>query len=195
MTTEQHLSDDEAITVVGQSAAIDDDFLGCMDSALRNVAAEIKIIPPDDFREALFPWFEPGTIPTSAESIANMMASPVVRNRVTELGVRYVIVVGGRTSQREGDSWGGAVSSGAGAVGLGGISIERNTWADVIVLDMEQLRPVAEMKASAASSGEMGILLFIPYGIPPGGTESSACQALAHSIIEFLTGNSTPPTR
>jgi hypothetical protein len=174
------LSTEEALTVISTSALAGEDILQCVEGALLKEIPDLNIVSHKLFRDALFPWFEPGTAPTSAEQLAEVLSKSVVSRQIDAMKVRYVVAVGGGTRTTS-DNWGGIVGGPQAAVVVGGVSIKRKTELVAQVLDLKSARPIAETKVSAEGEGGYGIIFLIPYiSIPQ--TESKTCKTLAEKL-------------
>lgn len=170
----------EALAVISTSALAGRDVLQCVEDALLKEIPDLNIVSDRVFRDALFPWFEPGTAPTSAEELAELLSKSVVSKQIDDMKVRYVVAVGGGTRTTE-ERWGGTAGGPQAAVVIGGVSINRKTELVAQVLDLKSARPIAEMETSVEGKGGYGIIILIPYiSIPQ--TESKACKALAEKI-------------
>ncbi len=54
----------------------------------------------------MYPWFEPNTAPSRTEELATLLARPHIKDRISELGIRYVVAISGRTTFAT-EKWGG----------------------------------------------------------------------------------------
>lgn len=170
----------EALVVISTSALVSGDVLQCVEDALLKEIPDLNIVSDRIFRDALFPWFEPGKAPTSAEELAELLSKSVVSKQIDTMKVRYVVAVGGGTRTTE-EGWGGTAGSAQAAVVVGGVSINRKTELVAQVLDLKSARPIAELETSVEGKGGYGIIILIPYiSIPQ--TESKACKALAEQF-------------
>lgn len=172
----------------------DDTIAKCVRRALHRTSPTLRMIPPQEFRDALFPWFEPGTAPGTPEQLALLLEKPLLQDAITRLGVRYVISV--RGSSTHGDSK-GAIFCGAGYGGggcLGFAWVDRESTMSAVVWDLEQ--PLSSGTVDITVSGTIYVPAFIlPIPIPVF-TETRACTEIAQRLAQFLgSGGPQTPTR
>ncbi|MFQ5982131.1 MAG: hypothetical protein ACE5KS_02035, partial [Woeseiaceae bacterium] len=91
-------------------------FTKCVGSALGRGSSALRVVPNNEFVDALFPWFEPRTAPSDTKGLPDLMARPGVADMIAEKGVRYVIWLDGDTDRVAG---GGSLSCAAGPGGGG----------------------------------------------------------------------------
>jgi uncharacterized membrane protein len=165
----------DAITVVGLSG-ISEGAILCIDDALRKLMPGAKVIPPAEFREIMFPWFEPNMVPRDTAQLSRLLRRISVKRRIDTLGVRYVVTIGGGTVDDT------RLSAGPGGGGLG---IEETTRLVAKILDTKQARLADEIKADVKGGGGVGFIGPIPFVVIPG-TEKEACGAVAERIAVFV---------
>lgn len=181
----------DAITVVGLSGT-SEDALECIDDSLRNLMPGSKVIPPAEFRDIMFPWFEPNMAPRATDTLSRLLRRTAVKRHVDALGVRYVVTIGGGTVGKS-SGWGGAfVGPGAGGF-IGGVSTQQSTKLTAGILDLKKARLVSEIEAGAEGGGGVGLIVLIPYFVSPG-TETITCKAIAERVVAFIEGKTENPT-
>ncbi len=186
------LSPGEAVSVVSLVSQTGASAAGCVADAIGKADRSIRIVAPARFRDGMFPWFEPGTTPTTVAGLARLMDKPVVRRQVAEFGVRYVVAVGGRTAGKSGQ-WGGTVAQGPGVAAMvGGFHYSKTTNLAGVILDLQRKKPVGEVSASASGGGGAGMLFIVPYLYFAPDTERITCEAIAGRVVEFLKGEPPP---
>lgn len=187
-----NLAPGEAITIVSLIAGPEKESADCVAEAIRELEAEIKIVAPQAFRDGMFPWFEPGTAPTTADGLARLMEQPLVHRKIATYGVRYVVAIGGESAS-DLDGWGGGFGAHGVGVVVGGFNWTTATRLVATILDLKQARPVGEVSAAASGGGGAGILLIFPYIVPSADTGAITCQAIAERVVGFLKGEAQPP--
>jgi len=162
----------------------------CIRQALENTTSPIRVMPLDEFRKGLYPWFQPSTLQTSLEKMSQLMKTPIVKNKIQQLGVRFLITWRGYTINQKlkGPILCGAGYGGGGCLGLAygdrETSLAANLW------DLQEGQ--AAGSAEAAKQGTTVVPAFI-LPIPLiARTESPACQDLAN-LIEQLVQRATLP--
>ena len=160
-------------------------FVECTMEEMRAAAPELVIMPEREFRDALYPWFEPATAPDHIDELSALLGRPAVKRRIEELDVRYVAVVGGNTVSEEGGAFGCAGAyAGAGCLGFG--TEERDSRFSAAVWDLKQ-----GTSAGAITAETSGTNVFIGVIVPImffSATESATCEALGQRLAEFMTG-------
>src|ERR1700755_1104654 len=113
---------EEAVVILAkpqvEGASAEDEFMHCVAGGLAGHGdTAITTRTDEQFTDALFPWFEPGTAPSKPEGVAALLTRPGVAERVAASGVRYGVWLGGGTQKTDG---GGSLSCGA-APGVAGL--------------------------------------------------------------------------
>jgi len=174
----------ESLTFVSTSSSTPEIMLDCLEQALREEAPELSILPSQHFHDSMFPWFEPGTAPSSDEQLAAVMGNLDVQRRIKGFGLRYLIAVRGGTALEE-ERWG------AGQLG-GGFSFSEGTTLTTSILDLKSSQSVGRIAASGAGVTTFGLIVIVPYLIVAQDTEKNTCKALAVRIHQNLTGGAQP---
>lgn len=181
----------DAITVVGLTGT-SEDVLECIDDALRNLMPGTKVIPPAEFRETMFPWFEPNVAPKATDTLSRLLRRTIVKRRLDALSMRYVVTIGGGTVGKS-SGWGGGFAGPGGGVIIGGLSLQQSTKLTASILDLKKARLVNEIEAGAAGSGAIGLFVMIPIFVSPE-TETITCKAIAERVVAFIEGKTENPT-
>lgn len=132
------------------------------------------------FRDALFPWFETNTAPNSPTELPKLLARPLVKDKISELGVRYVIFIGGGTLSADG--FPGVIPTYYGYFGLAWW--ERKTSLTAAVWDLKRAGEVGKAESTASGTAVMPAFFF-PVPIMPM-TETTACKELGRQLVELL---------
>ena len=174
----------EMLAIFSVSPSMDEDLVECVESALHKHGRKLELVSAREFRDAMFPWFEPGLAPDSPEKLGAVMDKAGVSKRVDELRLRYLVALSGGTVSTPG-SWGGCVGGGMGAACIGGMSWDKESDWTAHILDLKSLREVGQIEASGTGKTEVGMLVLIPYFVASA-AESDTCAALAGRIVAFL---------
>ena len=129
-------------------------YAKCVQKELENYISILKLIPEDNFREALFPWFELSTCPKSVEELASIMDNHLVQDRIRSIGLRFIIFVGGHESKEE---FHGPFLFGAdihGVVFLGYTSSERKNEISAVIWDINEMVSLGDVQVE--KSGRWG---------------------------------------
>lgn len=184
------IAENEALVILGRASYNDRQteasFTECISNALEKGKRPIRLIPEDEFKDSLYPWFEPRTAPTSADELSHLFAQPGVRDRIEAAQVRYLAWIDGDTiTTDQGGSISCTVSSfGAGCFGM--TYWEEDASYEASIWDLENLTTAGEISADANGTSYLaGLILPIPVMARPG---NAACKALATQLRAFLIG-------
>jgi hypothetical protein len=183
---------DEAVVILAKpqvgGASAEDDFLHCISGQLAGHGpSAIATRTDEQFTDALFPWFEPGTAPARPEALASLLTRPGVAERVAASGVRYVVWLDGGTQKTDGGGSlaCGAAPGGAGCIGFGWWEKESNYEATI--WDLKQAKTAGSVGANVTgTSAIIGALVPLPFVARVQGT---ACNRMASQLRTFLTGS------
>jgi len=173
-----------------EGAAAESEFLDCVGNRIARDRS-IAVHPNESFTDKLFPWFEPGTVPTRPEQVATVLAQPGVSEQVAATGVRYVVWLDGGT--RKTDSGGslacGVAPGAAGCIGFGWW--EKEAKYEATVWDLRQSKSVGSVGTSVSgTSAVVGAIVPLPFIAR---VEGTACSRLGDQLHDFLAG--TPAGR
>jgi hypothetical protein len=190
------ITSDESVVVLAkpqiEGAGAEAKFLDCVGDQLKGGSTAISVRPNEAFTDSLFPWFEPGTVPTRAEGIAAVLAQPGVSEKVAASGVRYVVWLDGGTRKTDG---GGSLACGiapgaAGCIGVGWW--EKESSYEATVWDLKQSRSVGSVGTNVTgTSAIVGVIVPLPFIARVQGT---ACNRIATQLHSFLTGSAAGGT-
>jgi len=158
---------------------------GCLSDALAGHAgAPSRVLPTTEFQDALYPWFEPGRAPVSAEALDWLLGKQHVRARIDELHVRYLV---GITRKDASDGFPGFFC-GAGYNGGGCLGVvweNKETSLDAVIWDLREGRQAGGLSAqTSGTSLAIGVavpIIFVAY------TEAEACEKMAALIAGNLS--------
>jgi hypothetical protein len=171
---------DSVITVISDNDK-DTEITKCVEKKLKKDLPNLTFIQEDEFRDALYPWFEPNTAPKSKQQLSNLLSTPLVRERIENLSLRYLIYVSGSTTQGEYD---GLLTTGGPFAGYA--SARRKTNIETTVWDIKEAVSIGGTNID--SEGKVKIIgLYLPI-IIPADTESNACEETAKRISDMLKG-------
>jgi hypothetical protein len=200
------LQPNEAIVVLKkpqlEGTGTEEDFLDCLQENLggelvhpeqgqsnRSARAGIpfRIYGEQEFTDALFPWFEPSTAPANANGLKTLLDRPGVSDRLSQIGVRYVVWLDGTTRKTDG---GGSVACAAGPGGAGCIGIgwwEKHADYVASIWDLQSALEMGSVTTDVKGTSVLiGALAPIPIISP---VRSTACNRLAEQLRSFLVGD------
>ena len=208
-----NIASNEAVVLLAkphlEGAGTENAFLDCLERELvgRKISAEaqtaqeagkkidprsnladkpFQIYADGEFVDALYPWLEPSTAPANADGLSALLARPGVGERVSAMGVRYIIWIDGATKKTDG---GGSVACGAGPGGAGCIGLgwwEKQSDYQATVWDLRDKIGVGDVTtAVSGTSVFIGAIAPIPIIMP---VQNTACDRMAAQIKSFLIG-------
>jgi hypothetical protein len=171
-----------------EGAGAEGEFIDCVGKRIAGRNKSIKVEPNETFTDKLFPWFEPGTVPSRPEGLTAVLAQPGVSEQVASTGVRYIVWLDGSTRKTDG---GGSLACGAapGAAGCIGFGWwEKEAEYEATVWDLHQAKSVGSVGADiTGTSAVIGLLVPLPFIAR---VQGMACDRLGQQLRDFLTGTS-----
>jgi hypothetical protein len=188
---------DEAVVILAkpqvEGASAEDNFMHCISSELaRRGDGAISTRTDEQFTDALFPWFEPGTAPSKPEALGTLLTRPGVAEKVAASGVRYLVWLDGGTQKTDGGGSlaCGAAPGGAGCIGFGWWENEANYEATI--WDLKQAKSAGSVGTNVTgTSAIIGAVVPLPFIARVQGT---ACNRMASQLRTFFTGSDDTET-
>jgi len=187
-TANTGIRSNDALVILGRASYNDreteESFTECLSDELSKGPNSIRLIPEDEFKDSLYPWFEPRTAPDSSDDLAQLFAQPGVQDRITASNVRYLAWIDGDTiTVDKGGSFSCTISTFGG--GCFGVTYwEQDASYEASIWDLQNLTTAGEISADANGTSYLaGLILPIPILARPG---NAACKALAKQLREFL---------
>jgi len=167
----------------------EDEFVDCISKAVQKGRNGLAVYPDEEFIDAMFPWFEPRTMPQGPESLPDLLERPGVSERMRESGVRYIVWLKGDTER---SSSGGSLSCAVAPGGGGCFGLawwENDSSYQAVVWDVRDSKSAGEVSATVKGTS------VIPAVIVPvpliARTQAAACKGLARELRQFIV-NSGP---
>jgi hypothetical protein len=182
------INSDESIVILEASYhtgnETEDDFIDCITSRIQRGRNGINVFSDEQFVDALFPWFEPRTMPSGPEALPDLLKRPEVEKRLSESGVRYIIWVRGDTEK---SSSGGSLSCAIapGAAGCFGLAWwENDSSYAAAIWDIQGGKSAGEVSADVHGTSVIPALI-IPLPLIAR-TKAAACKGLAQQLQSFI---------
>jgi hypothetical protein len=182
------LLDGESVVILEasyhQGNTTEDGFLDCVSKGVQKGRNKIPVYPDDRFVDALFPWFEPRTMPEGPEALPDLIKRAGVAERLEESGVRYIIWVTGDTERSSG---GGGLSCAVapGAAGCFGLTWwENDSSYSAAIWDIRDGKSAGEVSADVHGTSVIPAVI-IPVPIIAR-TRAAACKGLARELQTFI---------
>ena len=150
-----------------------------------------QVYADDQFVDAFYPWLEPSTAPVNPQAFTKFLQRPGVADRVSSLGVRFIVWVDGVTQKTDG---GGSIAcavgpGSAGCLGLGWW--EKQSDYEATVWDLRDGVSAGTVSTDVKGTSVMiGAVAPIPIISP---VQSTACNRLAGQLRSFLVGADDDP--
>ena len=183
------ISADESIVVLGRKhktrGETESGFVDCVSRAVAG-GRDFGVMSESDFVDATFPWFEPRTAPVDVDDFSQVVAHPLLSERIREIGVRYLVWIEG-TTQRTSET--GTVNctmvSGGIPACFGFLSWENDSNYEASVWDVRQGINVGRVRSEAVGTS------FIPALVVPipivARVRQGACSSLSDQLRSFLS--------
>lgn len=187
------ISEGEGIVIMAKSYHLGNEteakFIDCVGDSIGRGSNGLRIVPSNEFVDALFPWFEPRTAPAETKGLPDLMQRKGVPEKIAEKGVRYIIWLDGDTDKVAG---GGSLSC---AVGPGGGGCFGFAWwqndskYEASVWDLDGLEDAGTVSADVSGTS------FLPAIVIPipliARTRAKACKGLADQLKLFIIADDT----
>ena len=150
-------------------------------------AVPFKIYGEQQFTDAMFPWFEPSTAPANAAGLKTLLERPGVTERLTQIGVRYVVWLDGNTRKTNG---GGSVACAIGPGGGGRFGVgwwDKEAGYVATVWDLQTATELGTVTTDVTGTSVLiGAIAPIPIITP---VQGKACSRLSEQLRSFLIGS------
>ncbi len=180
---------DAVVVLTNRQDAIveaEESFSDCIYRYLRGGGNSINIVTEDEFKDAIFPWFEPRLAPAKAESVAAMMDNPLISRQVAALNVRYLVWIHGESEMLNKQGLMTCTLSPAGGGCLGVLSWDNASNYEASIWDVREGQSLGIISAEATGTSVVPALgLPIPMIAR---TKSASCKSLAEQLKSALSG-------
>ena len=178
----------EGVVVMAKSYHLgnetEEKYIRCVEKALGNGNAGLRVIPHREFVDSLFPWFEPRTAPAETKHLPKLMNNPGVSDSIAAQKVRYIIWLDGDTERVAG---GGSLSCAAGPGGGGCFGFawwQNDADYEASVWDLQDLEAAGTVTTDVSGTS------FLPAVVIPipliARAQNKACKALASQLQLFI---------
>ena len=180
------IAEGEGVVIMAKSYHLGNEtessFIKCLNKAVDRDG--IRVIPHQEFVDALFPWFEPRLAPANIKELPDLMEKPGVAEIIRANNIRYIIWVDGDTDKIDG---GGSLSC---AIGPGGGGCFGFAWwqkdgdYEASVWDLNRLESVGTISTSVKGTSFMPAIIIPRPFIAR--TQAKACKGLAEELALFI---------
>ncbi len=159
-------------------------FVNCISKNMSGGKQRVNVVAEQEFRDALFPWFEPRTAPANASDLPELISQPELAERLESLGLRYLIWVQGDTDRTDsaGSLTCSVTATGAGCFGF--LTWEMDAGYEAQVWDVRSGSLAGRVSSEAVGTSYMpAVVVPLPFIAP---VRSSACSSLAQQLKSFV---------
>jgi len=153
----------------------------CMREQLEDNNLLMKPLSQGDLRDRLFPWLSRSNYPKGLNELVSIIGEPAVRERLRELGIRYVLSWDGETVQSP--FTGPFYITAYGVIGYESADKVSTIRADLLAV--EDGRIVTSFESIREGTDTVLGLILVPVPIPED-TEGAACEEITREIDGFL---------
>ena len=187
------IQEGEGIVIMAKSYHLGNEteaaFISCVGDSIGRGSTGLRVVPNNEFVDALFPWFEPRTAPAETKGLPTLMSRKGVQEMIKEKGVRYIIWLDGDTDRVAG---GGSMSCAAGPGGGGCFGFawwQNDAKYEASVWDLDGLEDAGTVSTDVSGTSFMpAIVIPIPLIAR---TQSRACKGLAEQLKLFIVSDET----
>jgi len=158
----------------------DSHFAECIRERLEKDLMNMSFMEGENFRNSLYPWFEPTTMPNSIIKLSAVLSKTMVRDRINSLGVELLIFVKGDTWTEVKYGWAGGFDRAA-AFWIGE---SRETDISISIWNLNDVDYLGGLDVESKGTVHYGIVV-LPYFIPAR-TETACCRETADRISSWL---------
>ncbi len=183
------MTDEDAVVVIGRrnrpsQSESELEFVECVSNNMTQGSNSVRVIPEQEFMDALFPWFEPRTAPMSTTDLPDLLGQPLLAERIREIGLKYLVWVEGSTRQTaQSGSFTCSVAPGGGGC-FGFLTWEKDSSYEASVWNTHTGKTAGRVSSDAAGTSYMPALV-VPIPIIAR-VQNSACTSLASQLKQFV---------
>ena len=180
--------------LISTDSDLEREAVECITTSLRDAKPGVRFLYLDEFRQRVFYYGYPENENDRKKYFTSLGNEPALKQRVIEMGIRYVISIYGATEQKSAPL-GGFLGGAGGGFTWFGMAWDRKSRLEASIFDLQQVDDLWTVRTIAE-----GHPWFICFGIghfcaPIGAaafTESTACKGLAEALAAVLTGRHSP---
>lgn len=164
------------------------EFVRCISRGMNGGRQKVNVVEEQEFRDATFPWFEPRTAPVNASDLPELIAQPELADRLSSLGLRYLIWVEGDTDRTDsaGSLTCSVTATGAGCFGF--LTWEMDAGYEAQVWDVQAGTLAGRISSEAQGTSYMPAVV-VPVPIIAR-VRASACSSLSQQLKSFIMNES-----
>lgn len=154
--------------------------LPCLANELRTLLPEhLFLMETQKFVDELYPWMEYERFLESEEDFDNMLSKPLIENKISELGVMYLITISKASDQ----NLDGPMLCHAAC--LGALMGEKENQLHATVWSLNNRDTIAKTSVKSTGKQFLAVWFYIPLAAQSN-TEKKSCSETAKLISEIL---------
>ena len=180
--------DTESVVILGRHHSPDYEtepsLIACIGGKLSRQISGLKVIPETEFKDIMYPWFEPRRAPLNMNKFIRILDEPLIREEMQRQKIRYMIWIEGDTEKiNESGSMSCAIGpGGGGCFGFG--RWEDESAYEASIWDFENTREAGRISTDAQGTS------YVPAVVVPipllARVQSNACDGMGDQISNFL---------
>jgi hypothetical protein len=161
----------------------DREFIECVSDEV--TSGGIKVLPEQQFIDAIYPWFEPRTAPKGLPRLKRLIQQNNVKAKIDSLSIRYLVWLDGSTETTgKGGSMSCAIGPGGGGC-FGFAQWDKLSVYEATVWDLDELVEKGKLRVdSEGTSYLIGVVAPIPLLTP---VKNDACGSLGNQLKLFFS--------
>jgi len=182
------LSAGDAVVVLGRRHASDyetePELVSCVGRILSSGDSGIRVIPEQEFVDALYPWFEPRTAPLKTKQLARLLEQPRIPEKIAEYRVSHIIWIDGstQTTSKTGSLSCGLTPGGGGCLGFA--TWDKESEYEASVWDYRNLDEIGKISAGGTGTS------YLPAVIVPipiiARVRNETCEGIGMQLRKFF---------
>ncbi|MEM9303865.1 MAG: hypothetical protein AAGE01_17250 [Pseudomonadota bacterium] len=163
-------------------------FSECLFSELAKGGNLVNVISETQFKDEMFPWFEPRLAPARPEAMGPLLDRPRIASRIEELNVRYLVWIHGESETLNKQGMMTCTLSPAGGGCLGVLSWDNESDYEASIWDLRRRESLGVISSEAT-----GTTVIPAIGVPIpllARTKTASCKGLADQLRVVLFAES-----
>lgn len=183
------MSTGDSVVVLGRAGTVrgaetEEDFVSCIGRNMSGGQSAVAVINQQDFQDAMFPWFEPRIAPVATTDLPELLAQPRMAQRLSEIGLRYLIWVDGSTQRTDESGSMSCTVTPGGAGCFGFLTWEHDSAYEASIWDVRNGRPVGKVSSDANGTSFMpAVVVPVPFIAR---VRAQACNSMANQLKSFV---------
>ena len=162
-------------------------FVDCVAKDLANGNNGLNVVSQQNFKDQTFPWFEPRTAPVKVDQLPQLLEQRLLANRLSELGIKYLIWLDGKTQRTSSNGSLACSLSPYGGGCFGFLTWENDASYEATIWDTDDGKTVGSISSDADGTSYMPAIV-VPIPIIAR-VQNNACTSMSKQLRGFLNNN------